>query len=822
MHTLAIALTLLAVAAVGCDELSRTPNGDRSEAAKSPVEQIPGFVVWESNRSGDWRIWMRRLDGSGLRQVTRDEEARQHFAPHLSPDGRHLVYLSQRTGTSAYRMWENSKSVLRLHRIADGHDEPLVKGARSYREDRAAVWLDSREVIYIASNGTTRSIDILSGDQRVIQRKKQDAFGYLVDPTLNWATTGRPSFARLNGRARRVAPARIRSGCQPYFSRDGRFGFWVNKQGGPIRRVDLRTSETADIVTSKDTRLPKGFRYTYFPMISAGQDLLAYAASDGDHHHFRADYEIFVMPIDPDTLMPVGPPVRYSFDPGTDRFPDLFEAGAELGRRRGEAPYELKLRAPDDAKDWSWDFGDGATDTGRTAEHTYPETGIYTVTARRGNALLRGRLRVDPGGPPRPLRATVDYDHHQVRVHFDEPVVIDDARFHFERLGPAGLARLEPGSQSVVIRAPGPIDTADTLVMEGIRDTALKPNRLERAKLLVEPHDWPSRRDAMILAWSTGDRQVILLNRETGLERTDEAVPHGRARLDHHYRMDISGGRFQIHGQSDMGQGVSEEFALELTFEPDRLDAGAAGVVAGMGSSDEQINFLLLQEGASLVLQLRTSETPESGVRIPLGPLKESGAHHLIVTYEPRKLAAYLNGEPLTIETPVAGALGVWDEGQPLLIGAAPSGGLPWHGVVEGVALYGHFVSPDEARRNSIGYAERREARVPVEPLTVVARRRAVSRTPTPDEITPYREGLVVNEYDVLDVKRGELGDDRIRVAHYAVQGGAARETPGPGLDPILELDLEPFDENPQVQDIYQADDLELDLDVPLYLDVGP
>ncbi|MBW2236785.1 MAG: PD40 domain-containing protein [Deltaproteobacteria bacterium] len=271
MHSLAIALTLLAVAAVGCDEISRTPNTERGEAPKSRVEQIPGFVVWESNRSGHWRIWMRQLDGSGLRQLTPEEEGREHFAPHLSPDGRHLVYLSQRTGTSTYRMWENSDSVLRLRRIADGHDEPLVKGARSYREDRVAVWIDSREVIYIASDGTTRSIDILSGKQRVIQRKKQAQHGYLTDPTLTWATTGRPGFARLNRRARRVAPARILSGCQPYFSRDGRFAFWVNKQGGPIRRVDLRTSETTDMVPRKDPRLPKGFRYVYFPMISAGQ-----------------------------------------------------------------------------------------------------------------------------------------------------------------------------------------------------------------------------------------------------------------------------------------------------------------------------------------------------------------------------------------------------------------------------------------------------------------------------------------------------------------------------------------------------------------------
>jgi len=822
MHSLAIALTLLAVAAVGCDEISRTPNAEPGEAPKSRVEQIPGFVVWESNRSGHWRIWMRQLDGSGLRRLTPNEEGRQHFAPHLSPDGRHMVYLSQRTGTSAYRMWEKSDSVLRLLRIADGHDEPLVKGARSYREDRAAVWLDSRELIYIAPNGTTRSIDILSRKQRVIQRKKQDAHGYLMDPTLTWATTGRPGFSRLNRRAKRVAPARILSGCQPYFSRDGRFAFWVNKQGGPVRRVDLRTSETTDMVPRKDPRLPKGWRYVYFPMISAGQDLLAYGASNGDHHHFRADYEIFVAPIDPDTLMLSGPPVRYSFDPGTDRFPDVFESGAELSRHRGEAPYALMLRAPDDDAAWTWDFGDGATATGKTGTHTYPEAGIYAVTARRGDALLTGAVRVDPGGPPRPLRATVGFNHHQVRVHFDEPVVIDDARFHFERLGPAGLARLEPGSQTVVVRTPRPIDQADTLVIEGVRDTALEPNRLEQARLRVEPHDWPSRLDAMTLAWSTGDRQVIILDRETGLERSDEAVAHGRARLDHYYRMDVSGGHFEIHGQSDLGKGVSDAFALELTLEPDRLEAATPGVVAGMGHGDDRINFLVLQEGSTLVLQLRTSDTPESGTRIPLGQLNGPGPHHLIVTYAAGKLAAYLDGEPMAVETPVTGTLQVWSDGLPLVIGATQGGDRPWHGVVEGVALYGHFVSPDEARRNAIGYAVRREQRNAVEPLYVVVRRRALSRTPTPEEITPYREGLVVHEYDVLDVRRGELGEDRIRVAHYAVQSGVARDIAGPGIDPIVELELESFDENPQVQDIYQADDLELDLDVPLYLDIGP
>src|SRR5690349_15204724 len=49
-----------------------------------------GFVVWESNRSGHWRLWRRDLDGSGLRQISRDEQDREHYCPHLSPDGTRL------------------------------------------------------------------------------------------------------------------------------------------------------------------------------------------------------------------------------------------------------------------------------------------------------------------------------------------------------------------------------------------------------------------------------------------------------------------------------------------------------------------------------------------------------------------------------------------------------------------------------------------------------------------------------------------------------------------------------------------------------------
>jgi hypothetical protein len=816
-------LLLLLVSAGGCDR-------GIPEAAKPWVddwaalaERTPGFVVWESYRGDRWRIWYRDLDGSGLRRLTPDEEDRDHFAPHLSPDGRYLAYLSQESGTNAYRQTADADPVLRLHRMEDGRDTVLVEGARSYYEDRVAVWLDSRSLLYIAADGTTRRIDIETRKQKVVQRKEQREYGYLIDPTLRHATMGRPSFALYNEKARRVLPAKVRSGCQPYFSRDGRFGFWVAREGGPICRVDLRTSETADIIQRDDPSLPAPFSYVYFPMISAGQQLLAFGGSRGEHDHFRADYEIFVVPIDPEILMPIGPPVRYSFHPATDRFPDVFEAGAELGRHWGEVPFGLSLRPPDDGQ-WQWDFGDGTQALSKRGRHLYQEPGHYRVLARRAGVTLAGHVHVEPGGPPQPLRATVGYDHAEVRVLFDEPVTVDEASFRFERLGAPARIWLEPGSQIVVVRATGRIDEPDYLVIEGVRDTARTPHRMDRQRLFIEPHDWPSRRDEMLLTWSTGDREAVILDLAAGVEHIGEAVAHGRARLDHHWRMDVAGGHFTIAGHGGLSERMIRggTFALELTLTPDRIDAEHPGVIAGMGWSSDDANFLLLQDRRQLVLKLRTDGTPEGGARIDLAEIPDPGPHHLIVTYTAGSLAAYLNGRQVVNDDGIGGTLEVWRTGVPLVVGAGPGGDLSWNGVVEGIVLYGHFVTPDEARRNAVAYAERREERVPVESARVLARRRALSRAPTPDEITPYLEGLVVHEYEVLEVREGEIGSELIRVAHYAVQAGAAQNVAASQEAEVLELRVEPFEGNPQVESIFLADDLEIDLDVPLYLDVGP
>src|SRR5687768_15705427 len=80
-------------------------------------------------------------------------------------------------------------------------------------------------------------------------------------------------------------------------------------------------------------------------MLSSDQRLLAFAASAGEHDHWRADYDVYLVETDPERLEAVGRAVRVAPHPATDRFPDVWVAPQPLGVHSGEAPLTVRLAA---------------------------------------------------------------------------------------------------------------------------------------------------------------------------------------------------------------------------------------------------------------------------------------------------------------------------------------------------------------------------------------------------------------------------------------------------------------------------------------------
>ncbi|MCB1057345.1 MAG: hypothetical protein KDD11_17735, partial [Acidobacteria bacterium] len=499
-----------------------------------------GFVVWESRRGdGNWRIWTRRFDGSPARRLTNEpregaqDPSRQHCCAHLSPDGRHLAYLSLAKGEETYPE-DVADGELRLLDLDTGPERVLVGDAQTYYEHRAAVWRGDDQLIYIGSDGRTRLLDITSGETTLLTAEAQleQRHGWLIDATLRHAVTGLlTSFAPYDREARKVLPARAFGGCQGYFSQDGRWGFWAGGAGGPLKRIDLETGEVAAVIEKSDPRLPADRGYLYFPNLSADGMLFTFAASHDEHHHFEGNYDVFVALSDPRTFELVGRPVRLTTDPGTDRFPDVHHAPLELGRFSGEAPFAVELggRLPDPGP-WRWDYGDGGA--GTSPEHTFAEAGIFDVVASRDGARLRGQVLVAPAAPPRAL-GLQQLGEARLEVRFDEPVALGSARASLASGARVEGLELGADGRSVEVALARPLAAADTLRLTGIADRAQPPNVLADTELPVPAPAWPSDRDGLIFLWRDGDSPNRAVDPATGLASSCLLDYRGIAWLDH-------------------------------------------------------------------------------------------------------------------------------------------------------------------------------------------------------------------------------------------------------------------------------------------------
>ena len=101
------------------------------------------------------------------------------------------------------------------------------------------------------------------------------------------------------------------------------------------------------------------------------------------------------------------------------------------------------------------------------------------------------------------------------------------------------------------------------------------------------------------------------------------------------------------------------------------------------------------------------------------------------------------------------------------------------------------------------------------------ARLAAESPAPTPEQIVPYREALVLREYVVPPKKQERLGGERVRVAHWAVLDGRSQPLPEPKNGKRTLLVLEPWEAYPRLENAYLSDTLDPDPEIPLYVDVS-
>jgi Tol biopolymer transport system component len=76
------------------------------------------YILWSSNRTGHFEIWMANADGSGSRQVTQDRVDAEN--PGMTPDGKWVVYNSYNPDLKIRGVWKVRPDGKNAIRIASG------------------------------------------------------------------------------------------------------------------------------------------------------------------------------------------------------------------------------------------------------------------------------------------------------------------------------------------------------------------------------------------------------------------------------------------------------------------------------------------------------------------------------------------------------------------------------------------------------------------------------------------------------------------------------------------------------------------------------
>ena len=504
------------------------------------------------------------------------------------------------------------------------------------------------------------------------------------------------------------------------------------------------------------------------------------------------------------------------------------------GQYSGEVPYTIEV--PErlaSGGGWAWDFGDGTKAQGPHGKHTYRTPGSYTITATRGEQTLRGYVNARPRKEPAVVAVQL-FDDRCLQVQFDERVRGDNAKFLLKSGVKITSAKIDGEGFRAILAIDGKLRDSDTLRIEGVRDYAQEPNILSKDIKITCPR-WPAVRTGLVFMWEGNRKQSFNWNARS-LAFEDNTIHHwSLARFDRYGAMVLDGGTYRVR---DAGSGIynrcneTGQITVESVITPFNLYQGNSeqpSVVLGFGRTNEK-DFSFVQEGDRLFFLIRLQkENARWGElqRVELCTLKRDAAHHVIATFANNTLTCYLNGKAVKQEEFKATlALKEPDFEMGLHMGGLPGtlfawgSAYPWRGKLEGIAVYSTAIDAAQAAQNYAVYEKILAARPASKQIHVKAKLAAKSQIPAASEIAPYRDALVINEYDVVRVTQGQYGDPKIRVLQWGLLDTRSTWLAGAEVGQEFDMALEEYAEHPELEGEVKRDTLDENFDMDLYVDV--
>ncbi|MCC5848238.1 MAG: hypothetical protein JJU29_09095 [Verrucomicrobia bacterium] len=350
---------------------------------------------------------------------------------------------------------------------------------------------------------------------------------------------------------------------------------------------------------------------------------------------------------------------------------------------------------------------------------------------------------------------------------------------------------------------------------------AVKPLVQMRGELAKPANTWPEIREGLTLAVRDAASPVRAFRPDGQPMAAASLSPLGMGRLDPDNALRLSHGGFILEEAAAHAVKTAAEagaFTLRAWIAPDVAAADPAPILT-LGP-----NLRLEQRGLDAWL---VTPGQTQGVKIcKLSPFYGNNLNgelmEVALTWAGDRLTVYKDGRYVAAYEVEAG-FADWQGGD-LLIGNPNAETQGFTGRLEAVALYNRALDEEEIRQDHDEHLARIQARRPRETVQFKSKLIGMSEAPDLDAIAPYTRALVVYEYQVEQIFRGDrsLNGKTIRVAHWSHMDNQKLPILDARLDKVYMLRLESMDEHPQLGAQAVSDTLDPDFDIPMYHDITP
>lgn len=160
------------------------------------------------------------------------------------------------------------------------------------------------------------------------------------------------------------------------------------------------------------------------------------------------------------------------------------------------------------------------------------------------------------------------------------------------------------------------------------------------------------------------------------------------------------GGGAMIYERVAAGGSVT----LLVYGESHKADQSGPARMASLSTDTWHRNLTLGQDGADLVLRLRTPVTGPNGAKqvfVAPDAIRPGHMQLFAATYDGAAVRIFVDGLLKLQETVALGDFSNWDPSYPLVLGNEATGDRPWLGTLGDVAIYARALSPEEIERLS-------------------------------------------------------------------------------------------------------------------------